>query len=281
MFEYAPWANIDVAKLFEDRNRGIRTLSTSRTIIGFVRAGTKRMHINDSHFDIQEGDIFIIERGLHYEENIPSEEGSFEQIAFYLSATDIYHLLFNLNAGIGRLKLTRQLCDKCRTKSFVAERAGRHVVALFADVNRMILAANNHEGALRGQIKLNELFYIILNGKSSCLRHKLLGAADTVYEHLFEVVYNNIFNDISVEELAAMTNRSLTSFKKDFKRIFGMPPHRWVVERRLEQARMLLLSTNQTVSEVGALCGFANISHFIKLFKRRYGTTPKTLHKVG
>ena len=134
---------------------------------------------------------------------------------------------------------------------------------------------------MRGQIKLNELFFLILNGEESCLKHKLLNAADMVYEQFFDVVYQNLFRDISVEELAALTNRSLTSFKKEFKAIFGMPPHRWIVEKRLERARMLLISTNKTVSEVGTECGFANISHFIKLFKRRFGTTPKTLHKVG
>ena len=96
----------------------------------------------------------------------------------------------------------------------------------------------------------------------------------------FIIALCSLFPDGS-ECWLAQTNRSLTSFKKEFKGIFGMPPHRWIVEKRLERARMLLISTNKTVSEVGTECGFANISHFIKLFKRRFGTTPKTLHKVG
>ena len=281
MFSSTLWANIDVAKTHETQNRGIHSISLSRALLGFVRSGTKRLHQNDNIITISEGEIFILERGLHYEEDIPSPEGSFEQISFYLSASDIYHLLFNLNAGFRNLDIVRHHCTKCRAKSVASIKADRYIVALFADVNRMLQQANNEEGSMRGQIKLNELFFLILNGEESCLKHKLLNAADMVYEQFFDVVYQNLFRDISVEELATLTNRSLTSFKKEFKSIFGMPPHRWIVEKRLERARMLLISTNKTVSEVGTECGFANISHFIKLFKRRFGITPKALHKVG
>ena len=130
-------------------------------------------------------------------------------------------------------------------------------------------------------IKMTELVYLIVSQADGCLKNKVLSNVDSAHENFEQIIYANIFSDISIEMLASMCNRSLTSFKKEFKSIFGMPPHRWIVEKRLERARMLLISTNKTVSEVGTECGFANISHFIKLFKRRFGTTPKTLHKVG
>jgi AraC-like DNA-binding protein len=93
------------------------------------------------------------------------------------------------------------------------------------------------------------------------------------------VVYGNIFNDVSVEMLAEQTNRSLTSFKKEFKRLFNAPPHRWIIEQRLDRAKIMLSSTSRTVSEIGAECAFANISHFIKLFKQRYHETPASFRR--
>ena len=92
-------------------------------------------------------------------------------------------------------------------------------------------------------------------------------------------VYDNIFNDISIEGLAEQTHRSLTSFKKEFRRIFDTSPHHWIIEQRLDRARILLSSTSRTVSEIGAECGFSNISHFIKLFKQRYRRTPASFRK--
>ena len=79
--------------------------------------------------------------------------------------------------------------------------------------------------------------------------------------------------------LAEQTNRSLTSFKKEFKRLFNAPPHRWIIEQRLDRAKIMLSSTSRTVSEIGAECAFANISHFIKLFKQRYNETPASFRR--
>jgi AraC-like DNA-binding protein len=93
------------------------------------------------------------------------------------------------------------------------------------------------------------------------------------------VIYENIFNDISVEMLAEQTNRSLTSFKKEFRRLFNAPPHRWIIEQRLDRAKIMLSSTSRTVSVIGAECAFANISHFIKLFKQRYNETPASFRR--
>ena len=97
--------------------------------------------------------------------------------------------------------------------------------------------------------------------------------------HFIGTIYDNLFNDISIDTLAELTNRSLTSFKKEFKRLFNAPPHRWIIEQRLERARIMLASTSRTVSEIGIECGFANISHFIKLFKQRYNETPASFRQ--
>ena len=73
--------------------------------------------------------------------------------------------------------------------------------------------------------------------------------------------------DISVEELAGKCNRSLTSFKKEFRKHFFEPPHKWFIRQRLMHSRLLLISTNKSISEIGNDCNFPNTSHFIKLFK--------------
>jgi AraC-like DNA-binding protein len=46
-----------------------------------------------------------------------------------------------------------------------------------------------------------------------------------------------------------------------------------------QRAKILLFSTNLTISEIGNQCAFTNISHFIKLFKQRYGDTPAALRR--
>jgi AraC-like DNA-binding protein len=96
-----------------------------------------------------------------------------------------------------------------------------------------------------------------------------------------EVIHSNIFSNVTIGELAELTHRSLTLFKKDFRAQFGCSPHRWLVEQRLLHSRIMLSSTSATISEIANECLFVNVSHFIKLFKRRYGVTPTVYREMG
>ena len=123
-------------------------------------------------------------------------------------------------------------------------------------------------------IKMTELIYLIASHEDCCIKSKLLSNVDAAKENFEQTVYDHIFKDISIEELSKLTNRSLTSFKKEFRRHFQMPPHKWYIRQRLMHSRLLLISTNKSISEIGLACNFPNTSHFIKLFKKEYGMTP-------
>ncbi|WP_008312374.1 helix-turn-helix transcriptional regulator [Leptolyngbya sp. PCC 6406] len=86
----------------------------------------------------------------------------------------------------------------------------------------------------------------------------------------------------TLPQFATATGRSLTSFKRDFADLFHDTPKRWITQKRLERAHLLLSRTGKPVTEVCYEAGFANLSHFIVLFKEKYQITPKQLQqKVG
>lgn len=121
---------------------------------------------------------------------------------------------------------------------------------------------------------MTELIYLIASHEDCCLKSKLLSNVDTARENFEQIIYDHIFRDVSIEELARLTNRSLTSFKKEFRRHFQIPPHKWFIRQRLMHSRLLLISTSKSISEIGNECTFPNTSHFIKLFKKEYQMTP-------
>ena len=125
-------------------------------------------------------------------------------------------------------------------------------------------------------LKMTELLYLIVSHGDCCIKSKLLGNVDAARDNLQQIVYSNIFSDISVEEIAKRCNRSLTSFKKEFFRIYGTSPHQWLIRQRLIHARLLLISTDKAIAEIGTACAFPNTSHLIKLFRKQYGMTPAT-----
>ncbi|MBD5358681.1 MAG: helix-turn-helix transcriptional regulator [Bacteroides sp.] len=80
--------------------------------------------------------------------------------------------------------------------------------------------------------------------------------------------------DLTIEQLAHYTGRSLSAFKRDFADSFeGETPARWIVKRRLDES-MRLLKKGIPASSVYLKVGFKNLSHFSTAFKRQFGILP-------
>ena len=87
---------------------------------------------------------------------------------------------------------------------------------------------------------------------------------------------NYKFN-VSVDRFAYLTGRSLSAFKRDFIQVFDDTPSRWLVTRRLQEARFLIDQKNKKPAEIYLDLGFEDLSHFSHAFKNRFGLTPSEL----
>lgn len=96
---------------------------------------------------------------------------------------------------------------------------------------------------------------------------------------LVEFMNHNFTYNVKLETLAQMSGRSLSTFHRDFKKNFGQTPHRWIMQKRLEKARDLLLATNQRPSQIYLELGFEDLAHFSRAFKKEFGKTPTSLRK--
>ena len=88
------------------------------------------------------------------------------------------------------------------------------------------------------------------------------------------VMSENFLYNLKVEEFAKMCGRSLSAFKRDFREIYNNTPSRWIMEKRLEHARNLLVDSNLNINQICYDSGFINTSHFIKSFKKKYELPP-------
>ena len=123
---------------------------------------------------------------------------------------------------------------------------------------------------LGGEVKLT-------CGKQTCTVHKnemvLLRRAHSVSYRtdIHRVVEENYTSPISLEELAYLSGRSLSSFKRDFQSIYNTTPARWIREKRLSKARQMLQTSRMSVAYVAYSLGFENPTHFSRIFKQQYG----------
>ncbi|WP_405565857.1 AraC family transcriptional regulator [Polaribacter sp. Asnod6-C07] len=83
--------------------------------------------------------------------------------------------------------------------------------------------------------------------------------------------------NLPLEKFAALTGRSLTTFKSDFKKIFKNTPGKWLTEKRLNLAHYKLNAEKLKTSDVYLSVGFENLSHFSFAFKKAFGYNPSTL----
>ncbi|WP_197041379.1 helix-turn-helix domain-containing protein [Chondromyces apiculatus] len=104
------------------------------------------------------------------------------------------------------------------------------------------------------------------SGRGGLARWQLRRVTDYMREHLSAA--------IQLAELAAMTGLSQSQFGRAFKASTGLPPHRWQVNERVQKAQQLLLSSPMSLAEVALVTGFAEQSHFTRVFRQLVGTSP-------
>lgn len=97
--------------------------------------------------------------------------------------------------------------------------------------------------------------------------------------NLSEFMENNYTSNLSLEEFAHFTGRSLSSFKREFQNIFSTTPGKWIIKKRLELAHSEIINSNKQITDICYEVGFKNLSHFSKAFKSEFGLAPTEIQK--
>lgn len=125
------------------------------------------------------------------------------------------------------------------------------------------------------RLKLKELVVSILTGRSNRgLAAYFQSLAHGEAPSIAEIMEANFRFNLSLDEYAALSHRSLSSFKRDFQKQFQEPPGKWLLRRRLEYAAALLRSTTAPITEIVFESGFEDVSHFSRVFKERFKSSP-------
>ncbi len=94
---------------------------------------------------------------------------------------------------------------------------------------------------------------------------------------ILDFLNENYMYDLTIEEIASYTGRSLATFKRDFNKISELPPQKWLIQKRLDKAHELIKTGRKKVTDVCYDVGFKNRSHFTTAFKKYYGYSPSEL----
>lgn len=121
--------------------------------------------------------------------------------------------------------------------------------------------------------KLEELLLVIYELFPVQLVNMFSVHQDTAELSLKNLVENNLFNNLTLDELAFLANRSRSSFKRDFEKAYSISPQKYIRDRKLEAACSELAKGKQA-SELYDAYGYENLSNFSTAFKKKFGVTP-------
>jgi transcriptional regulator GlxA family with amidase domain len=153
--------------------------------------------------------------------------------------------------------------------------------ALVSSVADLLNAAKrqldvNREAARASISRASSLLYVEINrglkrGPSRNGRSTLLGWQ---IQRVSEYVDAHLGGRILVSDLSAIVQRSEGHFSRAFKETFGLSPHAYVLQRRLDQASHLMLVSDDSLSDIALACGMTDQAHLCKIFRQLTGQTP-------
>ncbi|WP_448700310.1 helix-turn-helix domain-containing protein [Mucilaginibacter sp. AW1-3] len=128
--------------------------------------------------------------------------------------------------------------------------------------------------------KLEELLLVIYELFPAQLVNMFSRNRDTSVVSLKNLVENNLFNNLTLDEFAFLANRSRSSFKRDFEKAYAISPQKYIRERKLEAACTELAKGKQA-SELYDAYGYENLSNFNTAFKKKFGLTPAAYRQTS
>jgi AraC family transcriptional regulator len=151
----------------------------------------------------------------------------------------------------------------------------------FLEQNCCALLAELESGGLMGTLYADALAQVLalhlLRNYSTLTPAKALPGGGLSQQQLSKVtdfIEDCLVTDISLEHLASLTGLNPLCFSKQFKAATGLPPHQYVILRRVERARELL-SSDSSIAEISQIVGFFDQSHLVRHFKYWVGVTPR------
>ena len=166
-----------------------------------------------------------------------------------------------------RFEETEPNLERCAKRALVAMRQGRAVDPLFSSSLMLDLSRTLVEQPLRGDARA-------IGGLS---RRQLRRVEELIESRVSAPVATNP----SLSELAAHADLSVHHFAREFHRTTGATPYGYMLRRRLERARRLVVASVIPLARVGALAGFSSPAHFADRFRREMGVSPSALRRAA
>ena len=224
------------------------------------------------------GHLLFLPKDIYMVSDFIAANGYFEAILFFIDDT----LLANeLSIDIHSKDIHQT--DKHATDHTPATavfNGGRQIAdyiqALLRVYNQPQCNTTHHTQAL-ASLKILELFHLLAQQEDGasftthCQQHCMYKKQRDIRAFM----HKHYTKNLTLDDYAQLTGRSVSTFIRDFKKLYHTTPNQWIIEMRLKKAHALLSQTQATVTDAAFEVGYENVSHFISAYKAHFHYTPK------
>lgn len=245
---------------------------THYDIIAFIVDGEKIIHRPGKSWLLEAGNCYFFKKGAYHQALYPNE--GWRSMNIYIPDAYLRALIGDyLNYGKVQT-MAGHATDQVIQLDINEISEGFQELMFSAFSGKPIPAEDVLEQQFRQLI-----FSILDNRKNQLLFSYLNKLAEQHKTSLFDVMEANYMYNLSLTEYAKIANRSLATFKREFRRLFYTTPAKWLMDKRLDFAQLMLDTTRKNIGEIMSESGFENSSHFSRVFKEKFGASPLNYRK--
>lgn len=229
--------------------------------------GSQVYTVNNKEYTVNSGEAFItLPNELHSSGSYPEDKSL------------IYYIIINLeneklSLGYDDIDIKR-ICD-------IIYGINNRVFKINTGIGEFCECIINEyysENSLKNTNLRNQISNLILN-ITDCILNNLTNYTKSDFWYILEYIDTHINEDISVTKLSRIANLSVSRFKTKFRQEVGIPPKEYFLRQKVDLAKEMLLSTEDSITDISFNLGFMSSQYFSTVFKRYTSITPTNYRK--
>lgn len=240
-------------------------------VFSFLQVGSKNVHLEEAYVAVNSNQSVLLKAGNCLMTELPEVNSCYFCKLFFFTNQHLYDFL---QKHFPIVILEKQ---SATISPFFIIQNDTYIDLFIKSIDSILKFENQSTTAFLGS-KFEEIMLYLCGkyGKNfvSYLQSIVFKDATSSFKKIIEA---NIYSNLNLVELAFLSNRSLSTFKRHFEQEYGEKPGKWFKKNRLELAKQLLLSKEKTASELAYFLGYTNLANFSNAFKKEFGFSPKNV----
>jgi AraC-like DNA-binding protein len=233
-------------------------------VVDYIISGESEVFFGGKSYLFKAGDFrFAVRNRLSKFVKQPPADGEYRSVSICIDQDTLLEMKDQVRVGIGS--------NSHYANVFLLK--PNQLFQHYIDSLLPYLQHSDHIGGDLVKVKIKEAVLVFLDANPA-LKNLLFDFSEPGKIDLQAYMEEHYRYSGDLQHFAYLTGRSLSTFKRDFEKIYHMTPSRWLLQKRLGDAHYLLKEKKLNATEVYLEVGFKDYSHFYVAFKKSFGVPP-------